>query len=138
MNTLPPGRHSITSRNAEGGYNEKEQSSNCFFATGGYVSWGKADVLVQEAAGAVRYEMDFEYKLYDRYNWDAGKQVTILGITITDHFMGEFHRQGLAREFDCFGSVRRRLTWKQGAMLSQAQSPLTASGKRKTPRARRR
>lgn len=37
--------------------------------------------------------------------------MTILGQRVTDEFMGEFHRQGLAREFDCHGSIKRRLVW---------------------------
>jgi hypothetical protein len=57
------------------------------------------------------YEVDFEYCVYDRYNWDGGKSVTIMGTTITDDFMGEFHWQGLAREYDCYGSARRQLIW---------------------------
>ena len=55
-----------------------------------------------------------EYKFYDRYNWDMGKKVTILGVTVTDQFMGEFHRQGLAKEFDMRGSVKKTVTWKKG------------------------
>lgn len=49
--------------------------------------------------------------MFDRYNWDTGKSVTIGPITVTDAFMGEFHRQGLAREYDCYGSLRRRFIW---------------------------
>ena len=53
------------------------------------------------------YTLEFEYKFYDRYNWDGGKQVTILGHVVTDEFMGEFHRHGLARVFDLRGSVKK-------------------------------
>lgn len=56
--------------------------------------------------------------------------MTILGVTITDDFMAEFHRQGLAREFDCFGSVRRKLTWKHGAALSASRMHTPATGQR--------
>ena len=28
--------------------------------------------------------------------------------------MGEFHRQGLAREFDMRGSVKKTVKWKKG------------------------
>lgn len=128
--TLPPGRHAVTSRTAEGGYNYKEESWNWFYATGGYVSWGKGTVVVKAGTAGREYDLDFEYKLYDRYNWDGGKEVTILGITVTDEFMAEFHRQGLAREFDCFGSVRRKLTWKHGTALSNAQLRQPATGQR--------
>jgi hypothetical protein len=53
--------------------------------------------------------------------------VTLFGVKITDHFMGEFHRQGLAREFDCIGSLRRRFAWKQGDLDigNQLSSPVT-------------
>ncbi|MEA2700721.1 MAG: hypothetical protein QOI66_4992 [Myxococcales bacterium] len=74
------------------------------------------------------YTVDFEYKFYDRYNWDAGKSVRLAGITITDKFMGEFHRQGLAQEYDCFGSFKRHLTWKKGEAIPPNQ--LEASGGR--------
>jgi len=119
--TLPPGKHTITSRMAEAGYNDKDENWNWFFATGGYVSWGKGELLVRDNPSGREYELNFEYKLYDRYNWDKGKNVTILGVTITDEFMGEFHRQGLAREFDCVGTVRRKLTWKHGQVLASGQ-----------------
>jgi hypothetical protein len=67
------------------------------------------------------YEVDFEYRFFDRYNWDKGKSVTLAGITITDQFMGEFHRQGLAKEFNCFGSFKRRFTWKKGEAIARSQ-----------------
>jgi len=67
------------------------------------------------------FSVDFEYKFYDRYNWDGGKSVTIHGITITDAFMGEFHRQGLAKEYDCYGSFKRSFSWKKGDPIPQAQ-----------------
>ena len=67
------------------------------------------------------YELDFAYKFYDRYNWDGGKSVTLFGVKVTDHFMGEFHRQGLAREFDCVGTIRRRFAWKHGEEIANGQ-----------------
>ena len=47
--------------------------------------------------------------------------MTIHGITITDAFMGEFHRQGLAKEYDCYGSFKRSFSWKKGDPIPQAQ-----------------
>ena len=58
--------------------------------------------------------MKYEYKFFDRYNWDNGKSVRIAGITVTDAFMGEFHRMGLAKEYDVIGSVNKTITWKKG------------------------
>jgi hypothetical protein len=77
--------------------------------------------MVKAGPGGPEYELDFEYKFYDRYNWDRGKSVEFAGITVTDESMGEFHRQGLAREFDCRGSFSRRFTWKKGAPIPPHQ-----------------
>jgi hypothetical protein len=46
--------------------------------------------------------------------------VEIAGITITDQFMGEFHRQGVAQEFDCIG-FKRRFTWTAGTAIPAGQ-----------------
>jgi len=40
--------------------------------------------------------------------------VDILFETVPDKFMGEFHRQGLAKEFDMRGSVTVTVRWKRG------------------------
>jgi hypothetical protein len=76
---------------------------------------------VTQAPTGKEYAMDFEYKFFDRYNWDGGKSVTLFKVTITDQFMGEFHRQGLAQEFDCVASIKRRFTWRHGQPIPKAQ-----------------
>jgi hypothetical protein len=111
IRTLPAGRHLFTSRNTQGSTNNKEQNADWFFAIGSYSRWGKGEARISVNNFGRHYDVDFEYCISDRYNWDTGKGVTIAGVMITDEFMGEFHRQGLAREFDCRGSVRRRLIW---------------------------
>lgn len=118
---LGVGTHSITSKTAESAYNYKNESKNWYFAVGGYSTWGKGTATVKSGAAGREYELLFEYKFYDRYNWDAGKSVTIGGIEITDKFMGDFHRQGLAREFDMTGSIKRVFRWKQGNPISEEQ-----------------
>lgn len=117
VETLPPGTHQITSTRATVGYVQKSENWNWFFATGGYSYWGKGIASVTEDQGQRSYELVFEYKFFDRYNWDGGKQVEIFGITITDHFMGEFHRQGLAQEFNMYGSYKQKVKWT-GATFS--------------------
>lgn len=106
------GRFEITSNSARGGYIQQKENRNWYFAVGGYSAWGKgiADVTTN-AAGQKSYKLEFEYKFYDRYNWDGGKSVTLFGQTITDAFMGRFHREGLAREFDMRGSVKETVNW---------------------------
>ncbi|HET9953359.1 MAG TPA: hypothetical protein VFQ61_02585, partial [Polyangiaceae bacterium] len=108
-------------KQGQNGYNTQVENRNWFFAIGGYTTWGKGVAKVTDSGGVLNYELDFEYKFYDRYNWDAGKSVTFAHITVTDKFMGEFHRQGLAREFDCIGSFRRKFTWKKGERIPQSQ-----------------
>jgi hypothetical protein len=111
--TLPVGTHQITSASTSGGYAKKSESWNWFFATGGYSSWGKGRVVVTKVANDFNYELDFEYHFFDRYNWDGGKSVTIFGVTITDAFMGRFHREGLAKEYDMYGTMARNVKWSK-------------------------
>ena len=106
------GRFEITSRSARGGYIEQTENRNWYFAVGGYSEWGKGVANVtSDAQGRKSYSLEFEYKFYDRYNWDGGKEVEIFGVTITDEFMARFHREGLAREFDMYGSYKQTVTW---------------------------
>ena len=121
IETLPVGRHAFTSLNVESAYNYQEESKNWYFAIGGYSTWGKGTAVVTQTGGARQYEVDFEYKFFDRYNWDGGKKVTIFKITVTDQFMGEFHRQGLASEYNCFGAFKRQFSWKAGEKIARAQ-----------------
>lgn len=118
---LPVGTHDITSKSAESAYNFKKDSRDWFFAIGGYSSWGKGRATVRTGTAGREYELRFEYKMEDKYNWDGGKSVTLGGITITDHFMGEFHRQGLAKEYLCVGSISRTFRWKAGQAIPAQQ-----------------
>jgi RHS repeat-associated protein len=93
VESLPEGKHQITSGAAsgaaDGAYITESESPNWYFAVAGYNAWGKGIATVCKD----EYTLQFEYKFYDRYNWDIGKEVKILGVTVTDKFMGEFHRQ---------------------------------------------
>jgi hypothetical protein len=112
VQTLPIGNHNITTDTAVAGYNRKEQNWNWFYAVGGYSAWIKGVAKVElDKSGKHKYRLDYEYKVSDRYNWDIGKQVEIFGVIITDKFMGEFHRQGLGKEFDMEGSIKAAIEW---------------------------
>jgi peptidoglycan hydrolase-like protein with peptidoglycan-binding domain len=126
---LTPGEHNITSKTVRFGNNMKDYSTDWFFATGGYQYWGKGKVRVSEIADVRHYDLEFEYKMFDRYNWDGGKAVDILGIEVTDEFMGEFHRQGLAREFNQHGSARRRLRWRHDDNIPPADISTPVGGR---------
>jgi peptidoglycan hydrolase-like protein with peptidoglycan-binding domain len=118
---LVVGSHVFTSLTAESSYNYKGESTNWYFAVGGYSTWGKGTANVLARPAGKEYEMRFEYRFYDRYNWDKGKSVTIGPVEITDKFMGEFHRQGYAREYDMVGSITRTFRWKHGDIIPEAQ-----------------
>lgn len=121
-NTLPPGTHNIVSTSANKGYNNLQESKNWFYAVGGYSTWAKGVANISPNEEVI---LDFEYHFVDRYNWDGGKSVNIFGLTITDEFMGEFHLQGYAKEYDMSGVIRRQLSWKKGQELP-ANTILTA------------
>lgn len=112
VGTLPVGAHHITTDTTVKGYNKKEDSWNWYYAVGGYSAWITGIAKVEsDSSGKRKYRLDYEYKVVDRYNWDHGKHVTIFGIKIEDVFMGEFHRQGMAREFNMLGSIKASIEW---------------------------
>lgn len=129
VETLPPGTHQFTSRRAVNGYNGKSENTNWYFAIGGYSVWGKGPATVTvNASGQKSYSMEFEYRFFDRYNWDGGKSVTLFGVRITDKFMGRMHREGMAREYNCYGSMKKRFTW--GAPTAAARGAGGSGGGR--------
>jgi hypothetical protein len=129
--TLGPGRYSLSSAKRGHGYFRQSEDNNLFFAIGGYAYWGQGELLVEEifeksAPRPRHYTLDFEFHFYDRYNWDAGKAVNIVGIEVTDSFMQNFHRQCYAREFDIKGQTKQRLSWDAGATFASLSSPKAA------------
>lgn len=122
VETLRLGSHDITSTTVQSAFNLKNESTNWFYAIGGYSAWGKGKALIsQDTSGETVYNLLFEYYCYDRYNWGFGKKMDIGPIEITDEFMGELHRQGLAHEFDAIGKIKRRFTWKKGETIPDWQ-----------------
>jgi hypothetical protein len=84
--------------------------------------------------------MFFTMHVYDRYNWDQGKSVSILGIKVKDEQLGRLHRVGLAREFDVKGqSSPKFVTWgytpgsSPGADSGQAPQSGAREGGRSDP-----
>lgn len=112
VGTLPVGTHHITTDTTVKGYNNKKDNWNWYYAVGGYSAWITGIAKVEsDSSGKRKYRLDYEYKVADRYNWDHGKHVNIFGMKIEDVFMGEFHRQGMAREFNMFGSIKASIEW---------------------------
>jgi len=118
------GEYRIISGAVSAGRIQKADSLDWFFAVAGYKAWGRGLVNVKCGNdGQYVYKMVFAYEFRDRYNWDEGKDVPILGVTITDEFMGKFHRQGLAREFDMEGTVVETIRWKKGENQDAEPNP---------------
>ncbi|MEX9251775.1 hypothetical protein [Pseudenterobacter timonensis] len=95
---LSPSKYKIISSKTSNGYFQGER--DLYYAIGGFQYWGKGEVYISESKERFYYRLDFELHIFDRYNWDDGKNV--LGL-LDDHFFGEFHRQCFAREFNIYG-----------------------------------
>jgi RHS repeat-associated protein len=109
---LTDGIYYITSQEPSSVYADKEENWNWFYAVGGYNVWGKG--VAKVSGNGTCFTLNFEFKFYDRYNWDTGKFVDIFGVIITDKIMGDFHRQALAKEFDMVGSIKKKVSWRLG------------------------
>jgi hypothetical protein len=129
--TLAPGRYAISSSRLGSGYFRQAEDRNLFFAIGGYSFWGQGavEIAVRDSGKLRDHLLDFEFHFYDRYNWDAGKSVSVAGVKITDDFMQKFHLQCYAREFDVKGVAKSQVRWTvklragTGAPPEQVRNP---------------
>lgn len=88
-----------------GAYATKAMSQDWFYGIGGFSYAHTANVTVTPGAdGSAQVRIDSQLHVFDRYNWDGGKAVTIGPVTITDDQMGRLHEVGLAREFEVRGT----------------------------------
>ena len=147
LESLPPGKHDFTSTTGSlNHYIHQGLSRNWFFAVGSYTSWGRGTAKIEKSGGKLKFQMDYEYNFFDRYNWDGGKQVQIPipgygrlpgvaqslvdslpnvtagRLTVTDRFMAQFHLQGLAREFDMVGTIRAPISWQPGTVTYKVKA----------------
>lgn len=61
--------------------------------------------------------------VYDRYNWDEGKSVTIAGVVISDTTLGRLHKAGIAQEYNVEGqSSPRHLNWTYSPPVNSNES----------------
>lgn len=90
----------------KGHYAEEADDPNWFFATGGfhYATAGTVTVYPpDETSSEWRSEVDYKVHVADRYNWDGSKSTQIGPITVDDKQLQEFHKAGIAKEFDLVG-----------------------------------
>lgn len=86
-----------------GFYITKELSEDWFYADGG-VNTSVTGIVTVHQGDPPQVTVEYRSHLYDRYNWDKGKETHIGPITVTDERMGALQRAGLAREYDIMGS----------------------------------
>ena len=109
VETLPNGVHDITSGKTSEGDVPKSESLNWYLAINTYDFWGKG---IAHVCGN-KYKLEFEYKLFDRYNWDLEKSVHFGPYEHYDAFQGLFHLQGLAKEYNLTGTIRTTIEWEK-------------------------
>lgn len=107
--SLGSGHHYITSKTGQQGYFKKMDGKNMFYAIGGFSYWGKGVVDIRSIGKLRKYILNFEFKLFDRYNWDKDKKFGFKDID--DNFMQKFHKQCYAREFDVIGRYKKTYWW---------------------------
>jgi hypothetical protein len=95
----------VEAKQQRGFYFSQETNENWFYAVGG----ANANVTgvvtaVPDANGNPKISVDYQANVWDRYNWDEGKGVTVGPMEIPDGQMAKLHRVGLAQEFDMAGS----------------------------------
>lgn len=61
------------------------------------------------------YNLTFQFKFFDRYNWNvsvANSGVRLGSVVpVSDNFMGRFHQECLAREYNIFGAIESEVKW---------------------------
>lgn len=135
MTVSSPATFSLSTARRSDVYCRKDVSQDWFYAIGGFTYWVTAEVTVtppETEGGPITASMSTQLHIFDRYNWDQGKSVTIAGMTITDEQLGRLHRVGLAREYDINGtSSPRTITWEVSEHASTpAALPTTAASER--------
>jgi hypothetical protein len=114
----------------EGFYLEPGMSQDWFYALGG-VQVATTGLVTVVPGEPPTFEIEYQTHVYDRYNWDGGKQVDIMGVTVTDQQMGELHTAGLAKEYDASGSSE---THSMAAGSSSYGDPSSTIGDREGTR----
>lgn len=105
----------------QGFYATKELSQDWFYALGGF-SYSVTGV-VSKAPNAI--PLKYKVHVFDRYNWDGGKSVTIGSVTVTDEAVGRLHLVGLAREYIVRGSTAEIpvQSFKPGTVIPDPPKP---------------
>jgi len=102
---LGEGKTLFTLKDARVSTIDRAESENWYLAVAGFSYWISGDIEIDENGQiAGRVSLGF----WDRYDWDPGVVIPIptpFGqINVDQDRVGEFHRQGLAKEYDSIGT----------------------------------
>lgn len=109
---MPRGQTEFTSQFALASRVERAQSLNWYLAVAdfSYYVTGRVD---HDACGRGCARAEIFFHIWDRYDWDPGPVVrlnTPVGaIDVDQVHVGEFHRQGIAKEFTSLGLKRFKI-----------------------------
>ena len=104
--TQREGKTLFTLKDAKVSTIDRAESENWYLAVAGFSYWISGDVDI-DANGQIIGRVTLGF--WDRYDWDPGVVIPIptpFGqINVDQDRVGEFHRQGLAKEYDSVGSL---------------------------------
>ncbi len=90
----------------------KANETNWYYAMGSFSVSQSGVVIVEppsEPGGEPTVRIEYRTHVFDRYNWDPNKKVTIpLVGEVADSTLGRLHQVGLAREYEIHGSSEVR------------------------------
>jgi WXG100 family type VII secretion target len=123
-------------------YPNKDKHPDWYFGVGGFSYSQTAAVSVTPGPdGTPMVTIRSQVHMFDRYNWDAGKSVTlpssgiqwiddhtIAGDYIPDTAMGHLHQTGIAQEFEMNGSSNAIVTTYRYDPAGQADPPAPGEG----------
>ncbi|MEN9809982.1 MAG: hypothetical protein RLZZ488_1549 [Pseudomonadota bacterium] len=108
-----------------------DANSDLYFALGSFTSgYSATPIEVREKSDRINIRFAQSISIYDNYNWDEGKFVTLFtgwcwklnsdhcteiekltSLTVTDKTIGRLHKLGMAREFQIFGQTAVKTVW---------------------------
>jgi hypothetical protein len=119
-----------------GGIADYPATANWQKAIGGHVIWVSADVTASaNAKGEIIYSADLTIHMEDRYNFNPGQHDVATGIP--DSANGRFEITGLAKQYTNYATVKRHISWTEGAWNAKSTTGAPTDRQRKPQDSRR-
>lgn len=106
------------------------ETENWQKAIGGHNLWVSADLSVSaNNKGEIHYTANVVIHMEDRYNFNPGQHDIATGIP--DSANGTFEITGLGKQYMNYATVRRQITWREGAWSSSSPTGAPTNRQRK-------